>query len=71
MKKEKELILKEAFIKQGVAKLKNFGFVNVNKSNILTDEVYVFYFSKILHESLGDNLDSDDVIHQLIEEMGA
>ncbi len=71
MGKEKEHTLKEAFIKLGVAKLKNFGFVNVNKSNILTDEVYALYFSKILHESLGDNLEKDVAIKELIGAMDA
>lgn len=67
MKNYTEHIFKEILIKQGVTKLKKFGFVNVNKTNIVTDEVYTFYFSKILHEMLGVHLEADVVINQLLE----
>jgi hypothetical protein len=69
MQKETGHNFKETLIKQGVSKLKKFGFVNVNKTNIVTDEVYTLYFSKILHEMLGINLEADMVINQLLEFM--
>lgn len=69
MKKNTEHNFKENLIKQGVSKLKKFGFVNVNKTNIVTDEVYSLYFSKILHEMLGINLETDVVINQLLKSM--
>ncbi|MES2284437.1 MAG: hypothetical protein V4547_02030 [Bacteroidota bacterium] len=69
MKKNTGHNFKETLIKQGVTKLKKFGFVNVNKTNITTDEVYTFYFSKIVQEMLGDHLEADVVINQLLESM--
>ncbi|MES2139503.1 MAG: hypothetical protein V4511_07320 [Bacteroidota bacterium] len=67
MKKDTEHNFKEILIKQGVSKLKKFGFVNVNKTNILTDEVYALYFSKILQEMHGVNSEADTMINQLLE----
>lgn len=70
MKKDAENILKENLIKQGVEKLKKFGFVNVNKNNIITDEVYSLYFSKMLQGMIGRHRELDDAIRQLQESMG-
>lgn len=69
MQKETGHNFKETLIKQGVSKLKKFGFVNVNKTNIVTDEVYTFYFSKILQEMLGVHSESDIAINKLLESM--
>ncbi|MCE9538258.1 MAG: hypothetical protein K8R85_03450 [Bacteroidetes bacterium] len=69
MKKDTEHNFKEILIKQGVSKLKKFGFINVSKTNIVTDEVYSLYFSKILQELLGINLETDAAINQLIKSM--
>lgn len=70
MKKDAENILKENLIKQGVEKLKKFGFVNVNKNNIINDEVYSLYFSKMLQGMIGRYRELDDAIRQLQESMG-
>ncbi|MDO9185118.1 MAG: hypothetical protein Q7W13_03830 [Bacteroidia bacterium] len=67
MQKETGHNFKETLIKQGVSKLKKFGFVNVNKTNIVTDEVYTFYFSKILQEMLGVHSEADIAINKLLE----
>ena len=56
-------------IKSGVTKLKKFGFVNVNKTNITRDEVYSFYFSKILCNMLGSDSETDVAIAKLQESM--
>lgn len=69
MIKDKEHNTKETLLIQGVAKLKKFGFVNVNKTNILSDEVYSLYFSKMLQEILGHNLKTDEAINELLESM--
>lgn len=61
--------LKDSFIKQIVSRLRKFGFVNVNKENIAIDEVYRFYFLKILNEKKGENKDLDIVINQLLTSM--
>lgn len=69
MKAHKDNYSTENLIKSGVAKLKKFGFVNVNKTNITKDEVYSFYFSKILCNMLGSDSVADDAITKLQESM--
>ncbi len=69
MKKDKETIHKEKLIMLGVGKLKKFGFVNVNKTNITTDEVYSLYFSKMLREINGCSFGTDTVANQLLDSM--
>lgn len=54
-------------IKQAVNRLKRFGFRNVNENNITTDEVYSFYFFKMLNEMLGESREKDEAIQQLLE----
>lgn len=58
--------IKKELIKQMVNRLRRFGFVHVNEDNIITDEVYSLYFSKILNEKLGEGAESDMVIKQLL-----
>lgn len=50
----------------GVRKLKNFGFVNVTEENILSDEVYVFFFSRFLDSQKGKNSELDKQIEMLL-----
>lgn len=69
MKSNKDDCLTENLIKTGVTKLKKFGFVNVNKTNITRDEVYSFYFSKILYSMLGNDSEADVAIGKLQESM--
>lgn len=64
-----DLPLKDRLIQQIVNRLRQFGFVHVNENNITTDEVYSLYFSKILHEKLGENPEIDPVIKQLLSSM--
>ncbi|MFH1319191.1 MAG: hypothetical protein ABII90_00870 [Bacteroidota bacterium] len=45
----------EELISLVVVKLKRFGYVNVNRDNILSDEVYRLFFEKILKERLERN----------------
>jgi len=71
MKKVKENTIEENLLLQGVTKLKKFGFVNVSKTNITTDEVYSLYFSKMLKEMLGGSLEKDLVINQMLETIDA
>ncbi len=54
-------------IKQAVNRLKRLGFRNVNENNITTDEVYSFYFFKMLKEMLGESQEKDEAIQQLLE----
>lgn len=63
------LSLKTELIKKAVSKLRKFGFTNVNEENITTDEVYSFYFFKMLKEWMGENQQKDTLIKQLLETM--
>jgi hypothetical protein len=53
-------------VKDGVKKLKNFGFVNVTAENILSDEVYVFFFIRFLDSKKGKNNELDKQIEMLL-----
>lgn len=61
------LPIKTKLITRVVARLRKFGFVHVNETNIATDEVYRLYFLKILNEMLGENEETDIVINQLLK----
>lgn len=54
-------------IKQLLARIQAFGFVNVTEENIITDEVYKLYFEKMLIELKGQNIVTDDVINDLLK----
>lgn len=58
--------IKDELVNQIVNRLRKFGFVNVSKKNILTDEVYSQFFFKILNEKLGENSERDIAINQLL-----
>lgn len=64
-----KLSIKVQLIKQAVNKLRIFGFTNVNEENIATDEVYSFYFLKMLKEMFGENPERDLAINQLLQTM--
>jgi hypothetical protein len=49
----------EQLLERGVEKLKNFGFINVNKQNLLSDEVYCFFFMRFLNSLKGENSEAD------------
>jgi hypothetical protein len=59
--------IKNKLIKQAVKKLKRLGFINVTEENITTDDAYKLYFKKILLLHLGQNKETDNVIHELLE----
>ena len=56
---------KDDLLEMGIQKLKNFGFVNVNKTNILEDEVYAYHFKKFMSFLLGQNEELDTSIKDL------
>lgn len=66
---EEESFFKETLLKEGVDKLKNLGFTNVTKLNIITDEVYSFHFSNLLLTELGIKPEADHVINALLKSM--
>lgn len=57
---------KEQLLEIGVDKLKNYGFVNVTKSNVFEDEVYCYHFKKFMSFLLGQNEDLDKSIKELL-----
>lgn len=50
----------------GIKKLKSFGFVNVTEENILSDEVYVFFFIRFLDSQKGKSNELDKQIEMLL-----
>lgn len=66
MKKEK---IKEHLIKAGVKNLKEFGYLDVDTNNILTDEIYKELFKSMLDDNLGHQKMFDDVILELLESL--
>lgn len=53
-------------IRTGVAKLKNLGFVNVTKDNILKDAVYIYHLKRFLQSELGQFEKKDAEISKLL-----
>lgn len=58
---------REELIITGVGYLKKFGFRNVNKENILTDEVYSFHFKRFLMLGRGADSERDRITDAIIE----
>lgn len=60
--------IEAALIAAGVRNLKEFGYPNCNKDNILTDEIYRQFFLSMLEENKGGlGPSADKVIDSLIE----
>lgn len=51
---------------QGVKSLKRFGFVNVTIENIMSDEVYRFFFGRFLATRKGEDKKMNDEIEKLL-----
>ena len=56
---------KDTLLDNGIAKLRNFGFLNVNKENVLEDEVYTYYLKRFLTLMLGQSDELDGAIREL------
>ena len=56
---------REKLVDTGIEKLKNFGFINVNRDNVLVDEVYKYHFKKFLSIMLGQDENLDVAIKNL------
>lgn len=50
---------KESLLLHGVEKLKIIGFTNVTRKNILTDEIYQFYFLNFLKNICSPNTNDE------------
>lgn len=62
-------ISKDRLLTLGVEKLRNFGFVNVTKGNVLKDQVYRYYLKKFLSTMLGQSDMADAHINELFNAM--
>jgi hypothetical protein len=52
-------------IEEGVIRLKKFGFINVTRENVLSDEVYCFFLSRFVSSLKGKCQETDDQINRL------
>ncbi len=69
MNMENEKII-EHLLTSGVNNLKEFGYPDVTKETILTDEIYKEFFKVMLHENLNSGSKQlDEVINQLLSEI--
>ncbi len=63
------IVSKKNIIQQAVNRLKNLGFVNVTSANIMQDEVYLYYFLKMLREDLSNELVPNFIVKELLNEI--
>lgn len=61
--------IKEKLLNNGVNNLKEFGYPEVNKNTILTDDLYKEFFRSMLNANLGNNSQIDLVINELLSEI--
>lgn len=59
--------IRAKLIAAGVKNLKEFGYPNVDTSNILTDEIYKRFFISMLKDNLGQGVDKQ--INELLSEL--
>ena len=57
---------KDKLLDIGIKKLKNFGFVNVTKTNVFEDEVYKYHLKRFMTFLKGKNEDLDQAIDELM-----
>lgn len=69
MKTTEENKIEKSLKKIGVVKLKRYGFIHINKDNIINEEVYRYFFEKILKEEEFKNKGYDNVINKLLQEI--
>lgn len=53
------MTIREKLIAAGVKNLKEFGYPAVNAENILTDQIYSAFFSKMLKDNMGKGVDAE------------
>lgn len=59
--------IKDHLLKAGVKNLKEFGYPDANKENILTDIIYAGMFKSMLNDNKGQATKQvDDVIDELL-----
>lgn len=58
--------IRNHLINAGVRNLREYGYPDVNASNILTDMVYVSFFRSMLRDNIGNGVDQE--INALLNE---
>jgi len=56
--------MEDKILAAGVRNLKEYGYPDVNKENILTDPIYSAFFKSMLNDNLGKGV--DEVINGLL-----
>lgn len=60
--------MKKKLIDAGVKNLKEFGYPNCNRDNILTDDIYKQFFASMLKDNKGHSSEVDKAIDELLAE---
>lgn len=63
------MMIRDKLITAGVKNLREFGYPNCNKKNILTDEVYKKFFISMLNDNKGHSVEIDIIIDRLLKEL--
>ena len=58
--------IKEKLVIAGIKNLKEFGYPDVTKETILTDEIYKEFFKSMLKENKGNGSQIDKAIDELL-----
>ena len=61
------ILTRDKIIDAGVRNLKEFGYPNVNKDNILTDFIFKSFFQKMLEEAIQKDSNQSNAITLLQE----
>lgn len=66
----KDSEIREHLITAGIKNLKDYGYPNVNKNNIISELIYSSFFLAMLNDNLGKSTKKvDGVINELITEI--
>lgn len=63
--------LRDKLIKAGVKHLKEYGYPECNKDNIITDIIYSEFFKSMLEGNKGQSDAADEVIDGILAEIAA
>ena len=63
----KDDMIRDKLLSAGVKNLKEFGYPEVTKENILTDSIYSRFFKSMLEDNLGKGFDGH--VNALLEEV--
>lgn len=63
--------MEQALINAGVRNLKEYGYPEVNETNILTDPIYSSFFRSMLRDNKGHGAEIDKAIDSLLAKIVA